>query len=121
LFEVFLVNRANIIQLACMSATTEATLVIVGYSEDDVCAHCNKTLRHGIRLDDGRVVGAQCFNKVLTLPQTYGGKSYRVGAENIIRYAKIAEFHTLSEGEKRFGVGLYQRTFKATPGIEFKA
>lgn len=97
------------------------TLVIVGYSEDDVCAHCNKTLRHGIRLADGRVVGAQCFNKVLTLPQTYGGKSYRVGAEQIIRYAKIAEFHTVAEGEKRFGVGIYQRTFKATPGVEFKA
>lgn len=91
------------------------TLIITGYSEDEVCAHCNKTLRHGIRLDDGRIVGAQCFNKVLTMPQTYAGKSFRVGADNIIRYAKIAQFHTETEGMKRFGVGIWQRTFIASP------
>jgi hypothetical protein len=103
------------------TAAQPETLVIVGYSEDDVCAHCGKTLRHGIRLADGRVVGAQCFNKVLTLPQVYAGKSYRVGAENVIRYAKIAEHYTAAEGERRFGVGIWQRTFKATPGVEFKS
>jgi hypothetical protein len=96
------------------------TLTIVGYSQDEVCAHCGKSLIHGIRLADGRVVGAQCLNKVLTLPQVYGGKSYRVGHENIIRYAKIAERYTESEGIKRFGVGIYQRTFKADLSVKWK-
>lgn len=95
-----------------MTATEAATIVITGYTEDCNCEHCGRNLRHGIRISDGRVVGAQCFDKVLTLPQTYGGKSYRVGAENVIRYAKIAERFTAKAAESRFGVGLSHRTFR---------
>jgi hypothetical protein len=100
--------------------TETQTLTIVGYSPDDVCHHCGKPLVHGIRLCDGRVVGAQCFNKVLTLPQVYRGKSYRVGAQNIIRYAKIAERYSEAEAMKRFGIGLCQRTFRANPDVRAK-
>lgn len=96
------------------------TLTIVGYSQNEVCAHCGKSLIHGIRLADGRVVGAQCFNKVLTLPQSYGGKSYRVGHENVIKYAKIAERYTEAEGMKRFGIGIHQRTFKSDSRVAWK-
>lgn len=95
-----------------MTATETATIVITGYTEDCNCEHCGRNLRHGIRISDGRVVGAQCFDRVLTLPKTYSGKSYRVGAENIIRYAKIAERFTAQAAESRFGVGLSQRTFR---------
>jgi len=83
---------------------TENTLTITGYSNDEVCACCGKNLVHGIRLADGRIVGAQCFNKVLTKPITYGGKSYRLGAEGIIKYAKIAEFYTPQAASKKFNV-----------------
>jgi hypothetical protein len=62
------------------------SLVIVGYSQEEVCHHCGRKLLHGIRLDDGRIVGAQCFDKALTLPLVYNGKKYRIGAENIIKY-----------------------------------
>lgn len=65
---------------------------IVGYEKEEVCAHCGRKLKHGIRLSDGSVVGAQCFNRDMTLPREYGGKKYRVGAEHIIKLAKVREF-----------------------------
>jgi hypothetical protein len=97
---------------ATPTATESAKLIITGYDEDCHCEHCGRALRHGIRISDGRVVGAQCFDKVLTKARKYNGKTYRVGHENIVRYAKIAEFHSLEAGERRFGVGIYQRTFE---------
>ena len=90
--------------LRMSNTTTEsATLTITGYDTDTVCECCGKKLVHGIRLADGRTVGAQCFNKVLTKPLSYSGKSYRVGAENIIRRAKVREFHNATAAAQRFG------------------
>ena len=66
-------------------------LTIAGYERDAHCAHCGRRLVHGVRLADGRTVGATCFDQVLTLPRIYNGRKYRIGAENVIRYAKIAE------------------------------
>ncbi len=86
------------------TATQSATLTITGYDTDTVCECCGKNLVHGIRLADGRTVGAQCFNKVLTKPRTYSGKSYRIGAENVVKYAKAAEFYTPSEAGRKFGI-----------------
>lgn len=80
-----------------------ATLTITGYDTDTVCECCGKKLVHGIRLADGRTVGAQCFNRVLTKPLTYSGKTYRVGAENIIRRAKVREFYSSVVAAQRFG------------------
>ena len=85
------------------TATESATLTITGYDTDTVCECCGKSLVHGIRLADGRTVGAQCFNKVLTKPLSYGGKTYRVGAENIIRRAKVREFYSAGAAAERFG------------------
>jgi len=95
-----------------ISANLE-TLTIVGYENDSVCECCGKQLVHGILLADGRTVGAQCFNKVLTLPKTYGGKSFRIGAENVIKYAKVAQFYTPSEAGKRFGIYPEMMVFKS--------
>ena len=85
------------------TATESATLTITGYDTDTVCECCGKKLVHGIRLADGRTVGAQCFNRVLTKPLTYSGKTYRVGAENIIRRAKVREFYSSAIAAQRFG------------------
>jgi hypothetical protein len=85
------------------TATESVTLTITGYDNDTVCECCGKKLVHGIRLADGRVVGAQCFNKVLTKPLSYGGKNYRVGAENIIRRAKARQFYSAGAAAERFG------------------
>ena len=96
------------------TATETETLTIVGYGNDEVCAHCGKNLIHGIRLADGRTVGAQCFNKVLTRPLSYGGKTYRLGAENIIKYAKVAEYYSQSEACSRFGIRPDMLIFKSS-------
>jgi hypothetical protein len=98
-----------------MSNTTaeSATLTITGYDTDTVCECCGKKLVHGIRLADGRTVGAQCFNKVLTKPLTYSGKTYRLGAEGIIKYAKVAEYYTPAEGGRRFGIYPNMLTFQS--------
>jgi len=68
------------------------TISIVGYEENGHCEHCGRALRHCIRISDGRLVGATCFDKKLTKPRRYQGKNYRIGAENVIRYAKMAQF-----------------------------
>ena len=81
---------------------------IVGYEKEEVCAHCGRKLKHGIRLSDGRVVGAQCFNKDMTKPREYSGKKYRVGAENIIKLAKIREFWS---AEKAYRAGYQPSEF----------
>ena len=95
------------------TATESATLTITGYDTDTVCECCGKKLVHGIRLADGRTVGAQCFNKVLTKPLTYSGKTYRLGAEGIIKYAKVAEYYTPAEGGRRFGIYPNMLTFQS--------
>ncbi len=70
------------------------TLTIVGYETECNCEHCGRALKHGIRISDGRIVGAQCLDKSLTKAKTYQGKSYRIGAELIIRAAKVVQFYT---------------------------
>lgn len=63
-------------------------IAIVGYESDCNCDHCGRALRHGVRLNDGRVVGATCLDKKLTKPRQYQGNSFRFGAEHIVRIAK---------------------------------
>lgn len=68
-----------------------STYTIVGYETDCNCEHCGRALKHGIRLSDGRVVGAQCLDKSMTKPKMYQGKAYRSGAEFIIKAAKVVQ------------------------------
>ena len=84
--------------------TNENAITIVGYEEDGHCEHCGRALRHCIRISDGRIVGATCFNKFLTKPRQYMGKPYRVGPENIVRLAKIAQFYVPASWGPRFGL-----------------
>jgi len=86
------------------------TVSIVGYEEDGHCEHCGRALRHCIRISDGRVVGATCFDKKITKPQSYNGKSFRIGSEGIIRYAKMAQFWS-EEKRARNGVYPHMLTF----------
>ena len=81
---------------------------IVGYEENGHCEHCGRALRHCIKLNDGRIVGATCFDKKLTLPISYNGTKYRLGAERIVFMAKAAEFW----GPRRqMQAGLYPHQF----------
>lgn len=68
------------------------TLQINGYEQEGYCAHCGRTLKHCIVLNDGSIVGATCFDKKLTKPRVYQGKTYRVGSESIITLAKAMQF-----------------------------
>jgi hypothetical protein len=65
---------------------------ITGYTQHGHCEHCGRVLKHCIRISDGRIVGATCFDKQLTAPREYQGKKYRIGAEEIVRRAKIAQY-----------------------------
>lgn len=84
---------------------------IVGYEQEALCQHCGRTLKHGIRLSDGRLVGATCLDKKLTKPKQYQGKPYRLGAELIVRAAKVAQFHPASNWS-RFGVSMATLQFE---------
>lgn len=87
-------------------------IAIVGYESDCNCDHCGRALRHGIRLNDGRVVGATCLDKKLTAPKVYNGKKYRLGAELIIRAAKVVQWKQPSEWD-RYGVSARTIQFTA--------
>ncbi len=67
-------------------------ITIVGYEADCICEHCGRELTHGIRLADGRVVGATCLDKKLTKPKLKSdGRSYRLGETFIIKAAQVAQ------------------------------
>ena len=85
------------------------SIAITGYEKECNCEHCGRPLVHGIRISDGRVVGASCFNNTLTCPRIYNGKPYRIGEANVIRYAKAAE-----RGHLRvLGISSHMLTFEA--------
>lgn len=85
---------------------------IVGYESECSCEHCGRPLKHGIRLSDGRTVGATCLDKQLTKPRSYHGKQYRFGAEFIVKIAKVVEYYSPANWA-RFGVSASSATFEA--------
>lgn len=87
-------------------------ILIVGYESDCNCEHCGRALKHGIKVSDGRIVGATCLDKKLTKPRVYQGKSYRLGAELIVRAAKVAQWKPASEWA-RYGVSASTLQFEA--------
>lgn len=95
---------------------------ICGYEEDCRCEHCGRKLRHGIRISDGRVVGATCLDRKLTKAKTYGGKTYRLGAELIIRAAKVVQWKAPANWSS-YGVSPLTIQFEAVepaPSEEFE-
>lgn len=89
------------------------TLSIVGYEKDVNCQHCNKFLKHGIRLDNGQVVGAACFENQLTIEKVYQGKKFKMGTQAIIKLAKIAEYVSPAEWSRRYGVSAHDFSYLA--------
>lgn len=67
-------------------------ICITGYEKEENCDHCGKALIHGIRLSDGRVVGAICFANKLTAPYVYNGRKQRYAKEYIVKIAKLCQF-----------------------------
>lgn len=88
------------------------SILIIGYEQEANCEHCGRALKHGIRISDGRIVGATCLDKKLTAPKTYQGKKFRIGSEMIIRAAKVAQFKAPQTWE-RYGVNQNTMTFEA--------
>ncbi len=78
-------------------------VAITGYEQDGWCEHCGRKLRHCIRISDGRIVGATCFDKKITKPKVYQGKPYRVGSQHIIHTAKVVQFRSADKWS-RYGV-----------------
>lgn len=89
------------------------TIAIVDYEQNGNCEHCGRVLKHCIRISDGRIVGATCFDKIITKPRTYRGKKYRIGAENVIRYARIVAKYNAEAMQSRFGISPHMLVFEA--------
>ena len=88
------------------------TITITGYEKDCNCEHCGRALVHGIRISDGRVVGATCLDKKITKPKTYQGKQYRLGSEMIIKAAKVVAWKNHDRWSS-YGVNNHTITFEA--------
>lgn len=76
---------------------SQKKISIVGYAEDEICAHCGRHLKHGIKISDGRIVGAACFDKQITKQRIKGKKKYRFGAKHIIHIAQVVQFKPVSQ------------------------
>ncbi len=88
-------------------------LIITGYEQDCKCEHCGRALVHGIRLNDGRVVGATCLDKKLTKAKVKsGGAKYRLGSAYIIDAAKVVQLKDPSRWSV-YGVSQQAITFEA--------
>ncbi len=88
-------------------------ITITGYSPgpDVFCDHCGRALKHGIRIDDGRTVGATCLTNKMSAPKTTrGGKSYRLPADAVVSAAKVVE-RAKPEHWDRYGVNEATITF----------
>jgi len=77
-------------------------LIITGYEQEVHCEHCGRHLKHGVRLADGRVVGADCFVKMVA-PKYYKGKKVRTTASWIRDVAKVVQFVS-PDNWARYGV-----------------
>ena len=88
------------------------TIQIVGYEQEGNCEHCGRSLKHCIRISDGRIVGATCLDKQITKPKIYNGKRYRVGSNQIIRMARIIERYSLSDAGRMYGIYGSSLTFE---------
>ncbi len=91
-------------------------LIITGYENDADgeinCEHCGRGLKHGIRISDGRLVGAACLNKQLTKPKQHQGKAYRIGPALIVKAAKCVQFAP-EHRWATYGVNKHTITFEA--------
>lgn len=67
------------------------TIQITGYAPEAHCDHCGRALRHGVRIDDGRTVGATCLANKLTAPRKHAGRAYRLAADAVVHMAKVVE------------------------------
>jgi predicted amidophosphoribosyltransferase len=85
---------------------------IVGYEQEGECEHCGRPLKHCIRIDDGRIVGATCLANKMTKAKVYNGRKYRVHAEDVIKAAKLRARYTLQSLLAR-GYSHGQFTFEA--------
>ncbi len=85
---------------------------ITGYEQNGQCEHCGRGLKHCIRISDGRMVGAQCLDKSMTAPKSYNGAAYRVGAENIIRMARLASKYSSAVLSRNYGIRDASLTFQ---------
>lgn len=90
----------------------QGSISIVGYEENSKCEHCGRALLHGIRISDGRVVGATCLDKKITKAKVYKGKKYRIGHELIVQAAKVVQWKQPHEWG-RYGVSAGTIQFEA--------
>ena len=68
-------------------------VIIVGYEQEGRCDHCGRSLKHVIKLDDGRKVGATCLANKLTKPlKDRHGREFRLPASCFVDRAKMAEY-----------------------------
>lgn len=81
------------------------TITITGYEPgpEVYCDHCGRHLVHGIRIDDGRTVGATCLANKLTAKLVYNGKGYRLPADKIVHMAKVVE-RVAPHARERYGI-----------------
>ena len=91
---------------------SNVTLTISGYTQNCNCEHCGRRLKHGVKLSDGRVVGAQCLDKQLSAPRIRNGKKFRFGAQHIIKIAKVVELKS-PDHWGRYGVNKISTEFEA--------
>ena len=68
---------------------------INGYSQNGICEHCGRKLKHVIHIKDEKgcvfEVGAMCFTNEIAEPKSYQGKKCRTQHESIVKMARLMD------------------------------
>lgn len=70
------------------------TLTIIGYEQDDCCAHCGRKLVHCVKTAELGLIGADCFNKLIAANKKRFSGNGKPGASLVRDYAKMVEFRS---------------------------
>ena len=78
------------------------TLTIIGYEMDDFCSHCGRKLVHCVNTAEMGLIGADCFNKLITAnTKKYSGNG-KPGASLVRDMAKLRD-RVSDAGLSRYG------------------
>lgn len=77
-------------------------IAITGYEPECECEHCGRKLQHGVKTDALGIIGADCFNKLITADRRKFSGNGKPGASLVRDMAKIRERYS-DEGMRRLG------------------
>lgn len=88
-----------------------ATITILGYERECYCDHCGRALQHGVKVSGLGVIGADCFNRLITADRKRFSGNGKPGAPYVRTLAKLKERDSAAQ-LSRMGYGPHHFVFE---------